>query len=120
MLGKVGFNPVELFNRAEANTTAESTFSLAPGTYLPKPLDTVSLGLALVLGTAGLPDPDFLVRTSGELRLSNFLLWQLAYAEIYVTDVLWPDFRRPELEKAFASFRARERRFGQTSAQVKR
>ena len=55
VLGKVGFNPIELFNRAEANTTAESTFSLAPGTYLPKPLDTVSLGLALVLGTAGLP-----------------------------------------------------------------
>src|SRR5690348_15570646 len=55
VLGKVGFNPVELFNRAEANTTADSTFSLGPGTYLPKPLDTVSLGLALVLGTAGLP-----------------------------------------------------------------
>src|SRR3954467_13934236 len=55
VLGKVGFNPVELFNRAERNTTAESTFSLGPGTYLPKPLDTVSLGLALVLGTAGLP-----------------------------------------------------------------
>src|SRR5690349_12270443 len=55
VLAKVGFNPVELFNRAEANTTAESTFSLSPGTYLPKPIDTVSLGLALVLGTAGLP-----------------------------------------------------------------
>ena len=55
VLGKVGFNPIELFNRAEENTTAESTFSLGPGTYLPKPLDTVSLGLALVLGTAGLP-----------------------------------------------------------------
>src|SRR6185436_13270178 len=53
--GKVGVNPIELFNRAKANTTAESTFSLGPGTYLPKPLDTVSLGLALVLGTAGLP-----------------------------------------------------------------
>jgi cation/acetate symporter len=55
VLGKVGFNPIELFNRADENKTAESTFSLAPGTYLPKPLDTVSLGLALVLGTAGLP-----------------------------------------------------------------
>jgi cation/acetate symporter len=54
-LGKVGFNPIELFNRAENNTTAESTFSLGPGTFLPKPIDTVSLGLALVLGTAGLP-----------------------------------------------------------------
>ena len=55
VLGKVGFNPIELFNRAEANTTAESTFSLGPGTFLAKPIDTVSLGLALVLGTAGLP-----------------------------------------------------------------
>jgi cation/acetate symporter len=55
VLGKVGFNPIELFNRAEANTTAKSTFSLGPGTFLPKPIDTVSLGLALVLGTAGLP-----------------------------------------------------------------
>jgi cation/acetate symporter len=55
VLGKVGFNPIELFNRAKSNTTAESTFSLGPGTYLPKPMDTVSLGLALVLGTAGLP-----------------------------------------------------------------
>jgi cation/acetate symporter len=55
VLGKVGFNPIELFNRAEENTTAESTFSLGPGTFLPKPIDTVSLGLALVLGTAGLP-----------------------------------------------------------------
>ena len=55
VLGKVGFNPIDLFNRAEANTTAESTFSLGPGTFLAKPIDTVSLGLALVLGTAGLP-----------------------------------------------------------------
>src|SRR4051795_687939 len=55
VLGKVGFNPIELFNRAEKNTTAESTFSLGPGTFLAKPIDTVSLGLALVLGTAGLP-----------------------------------------------------------------
>src|SRR5919204_104994 len=57
VLGKVGFNPIELFNRAEENTTAESTFSLGPGTFLAKPIDTVSLGLALVLGTAGPPPP---------------------------------------------------------------
>lgn len=74
---------------------------------------------AAELGTAGLPDPDFLIRTSGEMRLSNFLLWQLAYAELYVTPVLWPDFRRPQLEEAFASFGKRERRFGLTGAQVK-
>ncbi len=71
------------------------------------------------LQTAGLPDPDLLIRTSGELRLSNFMLWQLAYAELYVTDTLWPDFRRPELEAAFAAFGSRERRFGATGAQLR-
>lgn len=59
-----------------------------------------------------LPDPDLLIRTSGEMRLSNFLLWQLAYSEIYVTDVLWPDFGKEELIKAVESFSKRERRFG--------
>ena len=71
------------------------------------------------LGTAGQPEPDLLIRTSGELRLSNFLLWQLAYAEIYVTDVAWPDFRRPQLEEAFATFGQRERRYGKTGAQLR-
>ena len=70
------------------------------------------------LDTSGLPDPDLLIRTSGELRVSNFLLWQIAYAEIYVTDVLWPDFRRPQLDDALASFASRERRFGRTGAQL--
>ena len=65
-----------------------------------------------------LPDVDLLIRTSGELRISNFLLWQMAYAEIYVTNIAWPDFRRPELEKAFDSYTSRERRFGKTSAQL--
>jgi undecaprenyl diphosphate synthase len=64
------------------------------------------------LYTAGLPDPDLLIRTSGELRISNFLLWQLAYAEIVVTDVLWPDFKKPQLLAAFAEFGRRHRRFG--------
>lgn len=70
------------------------------------------------LTTAGLPEPDLLIRTSGECRLSNFLLWQLAYAEIYVTDVAWPDFRTPQLRTAFDAFGGRERRFGKTGAQV--
>jgi len=74
---------------------------------------------AAELQTAGLPDPDLVVRTSGEFRVSNFLLWQLAYAEFYVTDTLWPDFRRDELRRAFESFGSRERRFGLTGAQVK-
>jgi undecaprenyl diphosphate synthase len=74
---------------------------------------------AAELQTAGLPDPDLLIRTSGELRISNFMLWQLAYAELYVTDVLWPDFRRADLEAAFAAFGKRERRFGATGAQLR-
>jgi undecaprenyl diphosphate synthase len=62
--------------------------------------------------TAGQPDPDLVIRTSGELRLSNFLLWQVAYAEIYVTDVYWPDFRKPQLLEAIDSYQRRERRYG--------
>lgn len=69
------------------------------------------------LYTAGLPDPDLLIRTSGEMRLSNFLLWQLAYAEIVVMDVLWPDFRRPQLVAALEEFGRRERRFGAITGQ---
>ena len=64
------------------------------------------------LYTAGIPDPDLLIRTSGEMRLSNFLLWQLSYAELYVTDVYWPDFTKEEFRKALESFSDRSRRFG--------
>ncbi len=64
------------------------------------------------LYTAGMPDPELLIRTSGELRISNFLLWQIAYSEIYVTDVLWPDFDRYEFLRALLAFQARSRRFG--------
>lgn len=71
------------------------------------------------LATKDIPDPDLLIRTSGELRLSNFLLWQLAYSEIYVTDILWPDFRRNELYNAIESYQSRERRFGKVSEQLK-
>ncbi len=66
------------------------------------------------LYTAGLPDPDLMIRTSGEMRLSNFLLYQLAYAELYVTETLWPDFRREHLYKAVEEYQKRERRFGGT------
>lgn len=68
--------------------------------------------LASYLDTAGMPDPDLLIRTSGEIRLSNYLLWQLAYTEIYVTDCLWPDFNEEELKRAIAQYNKRERRFG--------
>ena len=64
------------------------------------------------LYTAGLPEPDLLIRTSGEMRISNFLLWQIAYAELYVTETLWPDFERTELLRAILDFQRRERRFG--------
>jgi len=64
------------------------------------------------LYTAGLPEPDLLIRTSGEMRVSNFLLWQIAYAELYVTETLWPDFNRAELLRAILDFQRRERRFG--------
>jgi len=70
------------------------------------------------LDTRDIPDPDLLIRTSGEMRISNFLLWQLAYTELYVTDVLWPDFRRREFFEAIEDYQKRERRFGLVSEQV--
>ena len=72
--------------------------------------------LARRLYTAGIPDPDLLVRTSGDLRISNFLLWQLAYTELYITPVLWPDFTRQHLYQAVADYQGRERRFGRVTA----
>lgn len=71
------------------------------------------------LSTSGRPDPELLIRTSGEMRISNFMLWQLAYSELYFSEVLWPDFRKRDLHKAIESFQQRERRFGKTSEQVK-
>jgi undecaprenyl diphosphate synthase len=71
------------------------------------------------LYTSKIPDPDLLIRTSGEYRLSNFLLWQLAYAELYFTNVLWPDFNKEEIFKAISSYQKRERRFGLVSEQLK-
>ena len=70
------------------------------------------------LSTKNVPDPDLLIRTSGELRISNFLLWQLAYTEIFISDLFWPNFRRKELYKAITDFQHRERRFGMVSEQV--
>jgi undecaprenyl diphosphate synthase len=69
------------------------------------------------LDTADMPDPDLLIRTSGEQRISNFLLWQMAYTELYVSPVYWPEFREPELMKALADYQQRERRFGKTGEQ---
>jgi len=71
------------------------------------------------LDTAGIPDPDLLIRTSGEMRISNFMLWQMAYTEFVVTEKLWPDFNEKDLSAALDEFRTRERRFGMTSIQIK-
>ena len=73
---------------------------------------------AALLSTADVPDPELLIRTSGELRLSNFLLWELAYAELYFTNVMWPDFDKPALKTAIEEFQRRERRFGKISEQI--
>jgi undecaprenyl diphosphate synthase len=70
------------------------------------------------LQTAGIPDPELLIRTSGELRVSNFLLWQIAYTELYITPTLWPDFRKENLYEAIWAYQQRERRFGKTSEQL--
>ena len=70
------------------------------------------------LATKSVPDPELLIRTSGEHRISNFLLWQVAYSELYFTDTLWPDFRKEDLEKAILNYQSRERRFGKTTEQI--
>jgi len=81
--------------------------------------DTINEELiAAQLDTAGVPDPDLLIRTSGELRISNFFLWQIAYSELYVTPTLWPDFREREYLAALADYQGRRRRFGRTDEQI--
>jgi undecaprenyl diphosphate synthase len=77
-----------------------------------RPDDVDETLVASYLSTAGLPDPDLLIRTSGEMRLSNFMLWQLAYTELWITSTLWPDFRRRHLYQAIAEYQGRDRRFG--------
>jgi len=86
------------------------------GRLQPGAIDDETISSCLY--TSEIPDPDLLIRTSGELRLSNFLLWQLAYTEIYVTNALWPDFRRQEFYEALLDYQKRERRFGKVSEQL--
>jgi undecaprenyl diphosphate synthase len=86
---------------------------VAAGRLTPAEIDETALARRLY--TAGVPDPDLLIRTSGEHRLSNFLLWQLAYAEFHVMAVLWPDFTRRHLFEAILDFQRRDRRFGRVS-----
>jgi undecaprenyl diphosphate synthase len=89
---------------------------VAAGALAASEIGEAQLGARLAL--AGIPDPDLLIRTGGEKRISNFLLWNLAYTEMYFSDVLWPEFTTPHLEAALAFFAQRERRFGKTSAQL--
>ena len=83
-----------------------------------KPADVSEATVAGYLVTANMPDPELLIRTSGEQRISNFLLWQLAYTELYITDLLWPDFRKQHFQEAILAYQRRERRFGKTSEQI--
>jgi undecaprenyl diphosphate synthase len=101
--------------RAEITDAARRLFSdLVRNGRDPAKIDEAALSAYLY--TAGQPDPDLLIRTSGEMRVSNFLLWQIAYSEIWVTDVLWPDFRRRHLLQAIADYQKRERRYGGITA----
>lgn len=86
------------------------------GEILPESIDELAFSNALA--TKGIPDPELLIRTSGENRISNFLLWQIAYAELYFTPTLWPDFRREHLHAAIINYQNRERRFGKISEQI--
>ena len=83
-----------------------------------QPANVTEGTVASYLATANMPDPELLIRTSGEQRISNFLLWQLAYTELYITDLLWPDFRKEHFQEAILAYQRRERRFGKTSEQV--
>lgn len=98
---------------AACRTIAEQVArgDLAPGSIT---MEDLKAGLS----TAGQPEPDLFIRTGGERRISNFLLWQLAYTELYFSDVLWPDFKEKEFERALVAFAGRQRRFGQTGEQV--
>jgi undecaprenyl diphosphate synthase len=89
---------------------------VAAGRLTPEQVDEPRLAAALTL--SGAPDPDLFIRTGGERRISNFLLWNLAYTELYFTDTLWPDFREAALDEAIAWFHSRQRRFGKTGEQV--
>jgi undecaprenyl diphosphate synthase len=103
--------------RADILAAVRKLLAVRPELALdPSRLDEAALTPYLAMAEA--PEPDLFIRTGGEQRISNFLLWQLAYTELYFTDVYWPNFDAAELDRAIASYRTRERRFGRTSAQV--
>ena len=97
--------------RAEiTDAVKEIARKVRAGILQPDDIDTDTISAHLY--TAGMPDPDLLIRTAGEMRLSNYLLWQISYAELYVTDVCWPEFRSADLDKAIEAYGKRQRRFG--------
>jgi undecaprenyl diphosphate synthase len=128
VIGETGRLPREarrVLDQAMARTAANDgivravrslTAEVLAGRCVPEAVDEALL--SSFLDTRGLPDPDLLIRTSGEMRISNFLLWQLAYTELYFTEVLWPDFDAIELHRALEEYAGRQRRFGLTGAQV--
>lgn len=83
-----------------------------------KPADIDDVMLSKSLSTVNMPDPDLLIRTAGDLRISNFLLWQIAYSELYFTTTYWPDFTKDDFCRAIIDYQSRERRFGKTSEQI--
>lgn len=99
------------------NATKKLARTISEGGLSPDEIDSQLFESALE--TSNMPDVELLIRTSGEYRISNFLLWQIAYAELYFTPKLWPDFRRDDLYEALIDFQGRERRFGKTSEQIK-
>jgi undecaprenyl diphosphate synthase len=119
-------NVIEEIKSIHANCFDFAELTIEPPNTLPEKIknneiDIESINEKLIsetLYTSGLKDPDLLIRTSGVSRISNFLLWQLAYTEIYITDVLWPDFRTLEFYKAIYDYQNRERRFGMVSEQL--
>lgn len=105
--------------RAEmVSAVRDIAVAVREGRMSPEDIDEAAIASRLY--TAGLPDPDLLIRTSGDLRVSNFLLWQIAYSELYVTDVAWPEFHEEHLREAFRTYGRRQRRFGRTGDQVER
>jgi len=98
------------------NAARKIAFEISQGRLSPEALNEIEFEKHLE--TYGIPDPDLMIRTSGELRVSNFLLWQIAYSELYFTDKLWPDFGKEDFYDALISFQNRERRFGKTSEQI--
>ena len=113
---KLGLNLfISYGGRAELVRAAQLlAVDVQAGLLVPEAIDEAAFRARLF--TAGCPDPDLLIRTSGEQRLSNFLLWQVAYAELYISNVLWPDFGRAALFEAILDFQGRDRRFGRVSA----